>query len=176
MLPADVVDTKASGHAARNEAKSSEVDLVDGLSQLEPPASSATTRVADNSPRNLPQGSSKRDDGVDLLHVLDSMVKRQTAPAGIAGDLCVGVRHDGTDTWWHVQFSPDVKTALLQARPDDTDAWVLLSNVQANAILNNGDIPDGRAPDVHGDLRLFQRFTTRYLVKQGAHDVRSARL
>ena|SRR5258708_4774382 len=118
--------------------------------------------------------SSSTRSGFDLLVVLDAVVRSDASPSGMVGELAVGVKSETREAWWRVVFGAPSKTERLDVRPNDADATLLLSEEEANAILDSGAVPsEARTAEIKGDGRLAERFVARYFKQGREHSIRT---
>lgn len=76
----------------------------------------------------------------------------------------VAIVHNGAPWWWTVHLSEHSTCSVGHDRPDSLDAYVCLSNADADALLERGALANGGHVEFGGDFevlrRFFQLFTT----------------
>jgi hypothetical protein len=99
-----------------------------------------------------------------LLRFVDALVRRDSAPAGFAGVVCLGVEHSsGAREWWQAELrGPAMIGGRVDAPSADADACLLLGADEALAMLKRGRLPaQSTRVWLRGDAGLVERFFQR---------------
>ena len=98
------------------------------------------------------------------MRFVDALVRRDAAPAGFPGLLCLGVEPaSGPREWWQVELrGPAMIGGRVDAPSADADACLLLGADEALAILKLGRLPaKSTRVWLRGDAGLVDRFFQR---------------
>jgi hypothetical protein len=99
-----------------------------------------------------------------LLRFVDALVRRDSAPAGFPGLVCLGVEHSsGAREWWQAELrGPAMIGGRVETPSADADACLLLGADEALAILKRGRLPaKSTRVWLRGDAGLVERFFQR---------------
>ncbi|MCC7386165.1 MAG: hypothetical protein IT384_30250 [Deltaproteobacteria bacterium] len=111
--------------------------------------------------------------GEALLLFLEATVQGDGGLPGFRGAIGFGVRSGGNESWLRMSFWQKGETQLLDHRPTDVDAWMLLDEITAMRFLGKKVEGHASAPKVGGDAKLMTRFVERYLEQRSMLDLRS---
>ncbi|MEL6545529.1 MAG: hypothetical protein AAFQ82_12940 [Myxococcota bacterium] len=102
---------------------------------------------------------------LDLLELLDTLVRRDPAPSGLSGELCIGVRENDAFRWWSAAFTPALRVGFDSVRSNSAHATLVLDAADARELLTEGRIAGPNLLAIDGDRRLLRRFFRRYTSK-----------
>ncbi len=107
-----------------------------------------------------------------FLSLLDLLVQLDTAPAGFAGSICLGVEHGAERSWWLADFARKTTARFIQGEwPPQADAVLLVKEKDALRLVRTGVVEPKRLR-MTGDRRLMKRFLSRYLKRKNMLSVR----
>lgn len=103
-----------------------------------------------------------------LLETLLAFVRRDAAPPGMSGTVCIGVSFaDRPPAWLRVRLGAKAEAELVEQHDPSATAALVLGEREAESLVRGAPLPSG-APFVRvfGDEGLLQRFLERYLSRR----------
>lgn len=104
--------------------------------------------------------------GLALLRLLHGVLSTDPGTPPFAGRLGIGVRGAGGERWLVVTLAGRAAASIEEARPEGTDATLLIDEADAEVLLESGRLPE--APKLllaAGDRRRLGLFFERYQPK-----------
>ena len=106
---------------------------------------------------------------LDLIRLLDELVRADPHPPGFQGRVCLGVRGDAT-RWWSGTFAERATSSISDDMPVEFDVAVGLEEREIDRLLD-GDI----AGIITGDRDLWLQFLRRYVRVESLLGLRAKR-
>src|SRR5262249_31842288 len=107
-----------------------------------------------------------------LLSFLAATIRRDAGYPGFHGSIAVGIRHAEGTTWWRAVFDDRGFSEVVDHRPDDVDACLLVTAEQAKNIMT-GRLAELAPDSIIGDREIVDQFVKRYLRDRSAISVRA---
>ena len=116
-----------------------------------------------------------KEDVHPLLLALDAYVRRDGAPPGMGGKVCIGVNQGEDTVWWQAVLAQNAATALVATPDPDVSCALLISRSVADDLYDGEEVGLDDAW-VYGDRSLLKGVLARYLQKTSSVSVRFAQV
>jgi hypothetical protein len=107
-----------------------------------------------------------------MLTFLSALVSKDAGFPGFKGSFAIGITGEEEPVWWRAVFSERGFSEFVDRRPENVDAWLLLSPDEARGMMTGtlADLPDDA---LMGNRTVIKKFVNRYLKRRSGISVRT---